>query len=309
MKTSHIFWGVLFVTLGALALINNFTSIHLDWWALLKMWPLLLILWGASLIVKNNAGKSIMAALIAALIALTIFSGFKSIFLIAEDGFVFHWHDDDKWEITSEEAVSFTEPFSENFTEAKLVLEAGAGSYRISGTAEELFKADVEGEGMRYDLIKNEEDNYVNLIFKLKGKKIRFKNGEFKNKVNMSLNPNPDWVLDFNLGAAAIDFDLSPYKIKKADIDMGAASLRIRLGDLVDESHLKIQGGASSIEILVPESVGCQIDADVALSSKNFHGFKNINDDIYRTENFQSAGKKIYLKIDAGVSSVTVRRY
>ena len=54
MKTSHIFWGIFFIALGGLILLNNFTYIYFEWETLAKLWPLVLILWGLSLFLKEN---------------------------------------------------------------------------------------------------------------------------------------------------------------------------------------------------------------------------------------------------------------
>jgi hypothetical protein len=90
---------------------------------------------------------------------------------------------------------------------------------------------------------------------------------------------------------------------------MGAAALNVKFGDLSDVARLKIDAGASDMDILIPESVGCEINSDDALSSKNFKGFNKINHNIYRTDNFDKSTKKIFIEIDCGVSSIDVKKY
>jgi hypothetical protein len=48
---------------------------------------------------------------------------------------------------------------------------------------------------------------------------------------------------------------------------------------------------------------------DGALNSKEFDGFKKLKSDLYQTANFDSTKKKIYIKIDSGVSSLDINRY
>jgi len=144
---------------------------------------------------------------------------------------------------------------------------------------------------------------------KMKKTKIKLRKGSFKNKMEMSLNAEPIWNMNFDLGAAAIDFDLSPYKVSTLKLDMGAASLDLKIGDKYPETIIDIDAGASSVDIEVPESSGCEIKSDVSLSSKHFNGFNKISKDLYKTDNFDSAKNKIYIRIDAGVSSIDVRRY
>ena len=143
----------------------------------------------------------------------------------------------------------------------------------------------------------------------MKKTKVRLGKDNYRNNVEMALNEKPEWDLNFDVGAASLDLDLTPYIISKVDIDMGAAALNIKLGDKSDLTRVKIKAGASDIDILIPDSVGCEINSDVSLSSKYYQGFEKVKKDIYRTDNFDSAKKRIYIEIDCGVSSVDVRKY
>jgi hypothetical protein len=143
----------------------------------------------------------------------------------------------------------------------------------------------------------------------MKKTNVKFGGNNYKNTVEMSLNSNPGWDLNFNVGASSVELDLTSYKVSKVDIDMGAAALNLKFGDLSEIVRLKIDAGASDIDILIPENVGCEIKSDAALSSKNYEGFNKINKDVYRTENFNNSVKKIYIDIDCGVSSIDVKKY
>jgi hypothetical protein len=125
----------------------------------------------------------------------------------------------------------------------------------------------------------------------------------------MSLNSNPVWKLNIDVGAAESEFDLKSYKVEDLDINIGAASLKILLGDLLDSAKVDIDAGASSVEILIPDNVGCEVNIDIVLSSRKLDGFKKVEDDIYQTENFNSSSKKIFMNIDTRVSSVKIKRY
>jgi hypothetical protein len=115
--------------------------------------------------------------------------------------------------------------------------------------------------------------------------------------------------MDFNLGAASIDMDLSPYTIGFARFDVGAASVKIKLGSKADTSNVDIHTGASSVELYVPSNAGCQIVADASLSGENYPDFTKTGDKTYKTANFDTAPKRIYININAGVSSLKVNSY
>jgi hypothetical protein len=125
----------------------------------------------------------------------------------------------------------------------------------------------------------------------------------------MCLNPGPVWVLDFELGAAKLDADLSPFNAENIEIKTGAADVRLRLGDRAENCRVKIHAGVSSISVRVPESAGCEISSESGLSSKAFNGFVERGEGDYRTANFDTASRKIFLTFKAGVSSLKVVRY
>ena len=95
----------------------------------------------------------------------------------------------------------------------------------------------------------------------MKKTKIKLHKGSYKNKVEIGLNSLPIWNMNFDIGAAAIDFDLSPYKISTMKLDIGAASLDLKLGDKYPKTIVDIDAGASSINIMIPDSSGCEINA------------------------------------------------
>lgn len=310
MKTSHIFWGIFFIALGGLILLNNFTNIYFDWETLVKLWPAVLILWGLSLFIKDNKFvKGFIVALLSVIIALTIYSSFNFIFDFVhyDDGRSFSGvviDDDSDFDTTN-----YFEPFNLNVKESKLEFESGAGHFVINGTSEGLFSARTAGYKNNYLIDMNAYGDNADIDFYMKDKHFSFGHGKFINDVEMKLNTNPLWDLDFKMGAAGINLDLSPFKVDKVNIEMGASKLKIKLGDKSDNIRLHLEAGVSKIEIMIPESSGCEINSETVLSNKHFNGFNKISSGLFRTANFDSASNKIFLSFSTGVSSINVNRY
>ena len=307
MKTSHIFWGTLFIVLGLLILVNNFSSINLDWGNLWQYWPVVLVLLGISMLVKNIAGKSLIAGAAAIILAVVIFASVKF-----TTSFIF----DEDFEIDIGSGVSgdyivneYIEAYDSSIARAVLYLDGGAGSFRIGSETDDLIYAKTEGVSRKFNFSKNQLDSVANINLNMEEMSITLGNTKFKNKVDISLNTQPLWDLDFNLGAASIKFDLSKYKVGDINLDMGAAKLEVKLGALADKLDFNINAGASKIIISVPEEVGCEVSTDAVFSRKDINGFEKIESDFYRTDNYESADKKIYINIDCGVSSIDIRRY
>ena len=306
MKASHIFWGLLFIGLGVLVLINNFTNIFMDWGAIWKLWPLTIVLIGLSILVKHKYGKGIIAGLAAIVLAFAIFASFKTASHFVSNDFQIDLGDEPSHKYGTTE---YNETFDSTITYAELNFDAGGGSFNISNTTDNLIYAMTEGILNNYILTRYDNDSSSTINFKM-GKKSVFRFGkDYKNSVDISLNSKPVWDMNFDVGGASMDFDLTAFKVKNVDVDMGAAAITIRLSDLYPETEVSVEAGASDINIYIPKESGCKIVTDGALSSKHFNEFKKIDSDNYQTENFSEAKNKVYINIDCGVSSISVDRY
>lgn len=306
MKPSHIFWGLLFIGLGILVLINNFTSLLMDWSTIWKLWPLTIVLIGLSILIKHQMGKSIIAGLAAIVLALAIFASFKTATHFISNDFRIDLGDDGKQEVGTSE---FTEQYDSTLIFATFNFDGGAGTFNILDTTEYLIYAKTIGYKNNYELNRLDTDSSTILDFDM-GDKAIFRFGDnYKNTVDINLNSKPIWDMNFNVGAASMDFDLSKFKTRDVNVDMGAASIKIKIGSLNPETNITVDAGASDINIFIPKESGCKIVTDGALSSKHFNEFKKIDSDNYQTENFDEAINKIYIDIDCGVSSISVERY
>ncbi len=308
MKPKQIFWGLLFLVFGLLVLINNFSTLDFGWPTIWKFWPAVFIFWGISLMLKNELFKNLLAAFAAIVLAVTLFATFKSAFG-AFDSFLRFEGNGIKITVDGESTTNFfSESYDTTTSNAVLNFKAGAGNFKINGTTDNLFSAFTEThKDNNYELNRLTEDDKVILDFSMEKARFNIMNGKVKNKAEIKLNPAPVWNLKFDVGAASTLLDLRPFKVKNLDVNIGAASLKIYLGDLYNDSRVNISAGASSIDLEVPESVGCVIKIDAALSSKKFPGFEK-RDESYYSPNFDEAEKKIIIQIDSGVSSIKVKR-
>ncbi len=310
MKSKDIFWGVVLVGIGLMFLLRNFDVIHFDWYMLRTLWPVLIILLGVALLPINGLVRVLLALLIVggSIIYISVKQPESNDFFRFPKNFGWNWDDehhnksDDKW---SEQLLY--ESYSASTENAVLELDAIAGEFKMETTEEYLVKFEKEGDLGEYQLFTEEAGSSVILRLSMKDQRVRRMNRA--NKVTIGLNPNPLWDIKLDAGAAKVDFDLEPFKIDRIEIDGGAASVRLRLGDLHDNTNLRVEAGAASMVIEIPENSGCEINASTVLSSKSFTGFIDEGNNYHRTENFESAANKIFIRIDAAVSSFKVVRY
>jgi len=309
MKAKHIFWGLLFISLGLLILLTNLNVIYFDLTNIWKFWPLVIILWGVTYFTKNTILKSFIAGISAVILAVALFAAFNSSFCFFNNAFSLH-DSDFNFDISNNSNNSrYQEAYNPSIKTAKFYFKAGAGTFLMRDSTEELFSAETHGYKNDYKLTRNDSENTTIVEMNMLKRTFSFGEAHDKNKVALKLNTIPVWDLNFDIGAASVDFDLSPFKTQTVNINTGAASLNLKVGDKLANSEVTVKAGASSIDIEVPDSAGCEIKTKTALSSRNFDGFDKIESNLYRTDNFDSAKKKIYINLETGISSIHVSRY
>lgn len=303
MKTSHIFWGTLFIVFGLLVLINNYAAILMDWSLIWKLWPLVIILLGISIILKHKAGKGVLAGLAAIILALAIFGSIKTLFYVANNDFEISLGGKNQFSVSE-----YSDSYSDSTKYATFNFDGGAGKFILTDTTTDLIYSKSEGVKDNYSFSSMKSDSTAEINLDMKNTKITFGHN-YKNRVEINLNPTPVWNLNFDVGAAAMEFDLRQFRVNEITVGMGAAALDLTIGSLQENTKVSIEAGASSITIRIPENAGCEVTTDAALSSKHLPGFNEVESGNYRSSNFDNSTQKIYIEIECGVSSINVKRY
>ncbi len=311
MSYRKIFWGVVLVIIGILFILKNVGVIYFNWFTIWRLWPLILILWGISLIPVKDYLKLIFSVAAIGLSVILVSRYDK------EGYYNFGWNNnhhtdknwsDNDWSEGTSEQVLF-QSYDSVIQRVQLNLDAAAGDFRLEGIspADKLLTFEKKGNIGNYSMTSEGDSALRTINLKIEDSKVKFHNEGMR--VKLELNPKPIWDFNFDIGAASINFDLSSFKVGKLSIDGGASSIKMKLGDLNILTEVDIEAGASSINILIPEGVGAELRTETVFSSRSFKGFKKVGDGLFRTDNFSTAGKKIMISVDAGVSSVKVDRY
>ncbi len=310
MKFRNIFWGIILILIGVLFILQNLNVIDFEWVRLWRLWPVLLVLWGVSILPANNWIKS---GLLVIVLAGTVFFMLDQTIDWRADRNYFNKHDynldfdfdDDRTTINQD----FDIPYEDSLSMAYLDFDAAAGSFYLNDTTDHLLSFTKRGSGGKYTYAVKRSENKANIYIEREDGDIRLNSDNKSTKIKLALNTEPVWDVNLDVGAAKLDFDLSQFKLKKLDLDGGAASFEIKLGDKYPKSYVNIDAGASEIILKVPTSSGCDLNLSTVLSGRTITGFEKIDHGHYRTENFDSAQNKIYITVDAAVSSYTITRY
>jgi hypothetical protein len=270
-------WPLVLITVGALALLANFGLISFSWSALFGLWPLLLILIGIELLVARRAPLLALALQIGAIvIGLALVVG-----LPRQQG-------------PATAAISVPR---EGATRLEFSLEAGAGRFELRGGATELVQASSTREDLVHEVDRRGDRVDVEVRPAAAGFFTRI--GETA-PASWQLRIASDVSSEIRVAGGAGEFilDLRDVRVTEARVSTGASDLSVVLPKPTGEVEVRIDSGASSIEIEVPPGVEARVSTTgpaISVSGRS------------ETANYASARDRVRVTINAGASSVTIR--
>ncbi|MFH0853242.1 MAG: DUF5668 domain-containing protein [bacterium] len=287
LSFGRFLFGSLFILIGLAYLANStgLIEVNLNLW---QLWPLLIIIFGLS-IISSKGWVSWVVGIIVTLAVLgvaawIIFSGTNTRSVTTED-------------------IDIAKP--ESVTQAEVTFKTGAGSLLIEGDGTEVISGTHKTNGPSLSTSTEVEDETQKIGLTTSGSWQGI--GNLTNEFDLKFSNDLLYQLSIDSGAMGMNLDLSEIRLTRLDIDTGASSLDLILGDKVDQADVSIEAGASSLDITVPKEVGVKVDIDAGLSSKNLDDLEKVDDNTYQSEGYDEAEKKVDIDLDIGVSSVTIR--
>ena len=324
MKSRNVFVGILVLFTGVVALLSVLGVFEFHWSILWRLWPMLLIIIGISLLPLNDYVKGVV--LLAALGVGCMLYHVESknyegnvvtrFFNRHFSGWNWDWDNDDD-DIADDpsrdddDAYPFDQHFSEPYADvdrASMDIDFGAGDITLMAPCAELAKVEASSNFVKYSFRAERKEGETAIYLSGKGhtKKVNKKND---NDVDVALCAQPVWDFKLDMGAANADLDFSPYKAENIVINGGACDLNLKLGDQGHNTHVEISTGASDIDIKVPSSVDCQINLKSAITGKDFVGFVKNGHGCCQTPNFGQGANQIIIDLNSAVSDISVERY
>ncbi|MEA5139551.1 LiaI-LiaF-like domain-containing protein [Arcicella rigui] len=324
MNSKSLFSGGFLILLGLLFLGKEFGWFHINWHEISRLWPLLLIYLGLVAFLGKSSRSATVVTIVLLCVAIptVLIRSCQEKVETAFNDHDIHIGTDENEDDNNNDDNEDNEDYSNRESQQRLVeamnpliknakfdFSGGAAEFIIKGTSKDLVEADADLNFGNISLKKTGDSTNPDIKFALKGKKdhINFSDDNH-NKINLKLNPSVLWDMSFEFGAGKADFDLSDYKIKHLSIKTGVTETDVKLGDKVNNLDVQVESGLTSIEFNIPESVGCRIDVDGGLNSKDFDGFIQKNGH-WETPNFEKSTKKININFDGGLQELKVKRY
>ena len=285
MKLNKLFWGFLLITAGVVMLVEKIFNFDIQLGWAVDFWPLILIFWGVTFLKLPDAAKkasALLAGLTFALVVVGMFSCERGCGIVKE----FNWRRHSNHEFKG--SFYHKLDMKNGVTTADFEINSAAGSIYLSDSSASL----IEVNAMNYEselTSDTTEDGKTSITLDANGGIGSGKNRE----VNLKLNKNVTWNLNFNSGASGIKCDLVKFKIDTINISSGASSMYLKFGTQKDTINLIVNSGVSNLKIDLPEIYSVRIESDMALSKFNMKDFYKVDDDIYLSNNFGKTSKVV----------------
>ncbi len=335
MKVNKLMEGLTFLLIGTILLANTLGILDWSVWLnLFKLWPLLVISVGISLIFRGK-GLAFMGPLI---IFLGIIAGVGASYMgISFEGEIVREIKTLSREIVIEvEKVPETEvaleteitpeigtpPDTEITLETEVALETkgypeierasialnlDVGKLTLGESTPLLYECISQYQYKEFEpfekfsLTEKEADI---LIYHSPITKKRISNN-IKNDWQLKLNNKIIYDLSIKTGAIDTDCNLSGFKIEKLYIESGASNINLIIPQY--DSKIIIDSGVSNIDIAIPKNVGATVNIASGIAVKDLDVDDFIKkDSTYISNNYDYSEFKTMIEIDCGVSNIDV---
>ena len=300
-------FGLLFVALGVVLLLQNLDVIDWDLWTeIWRFWPVLLVAVGANLILGRR-----LPWLTTMIIVVLLTGSILGAALLAESD-------------ASVRVDRIEEPLLSTRS-LDLGMGFGAGSLVIdslprgsSNLVEGWFEAACGSASTSFQRY----DGTAALDVDVSGESF-FPCG-WGRDWRVSLSPVPEVTMDLGTGASSIDLDLTDLRVTSLYVAAGATDLDIRMPARAGDVEVVIDAGAADIDLWIPSGVEAYIVNDSGISSfKVSRRFPSLESqgwtaeygtiegrapgDIYSSRGYRDAENRIRVEINGGASSVSIR--
>jgi hypothetical protein len=291
-----IIWGLLLITVGMLALLNNFGVISLNLVGLSQLWPLLFVVWGASILsVRSSMWRALMILLVGAILVFAVWVAIGGTDLGGR-------------QIAQRQSETVGQVDSA-VKSLDVSVEAGAGKVTInSEDMKDELRAVLNSNVTTLQKTTARSGDTERITLKQESKNQLWIAG-VRNELNVTMSRRLPSALSLKLGAADLQADLSELKLDQLKLVLGAASADVRLGANWDNVEVHLNSGASSLTLHIPKSTGVRVEVDGGVSSKDFEGLDKKSDNEYESSNYQTAAHKVTITGDIGATSFTIDRY
>lgn len=297
-----IFWGFALILFGALLLLDNLGVVKINFSNLWQLWPVAVI--GAGISMLSLRGW--LAGLVA-IVTTVVLAGLVYLVAVENPYYTGFWDREG-----SSQRVMTHEVELDSAADKGLNVEVDTGAIGLtlaSSSSVKGLSARLESERFELQEKSSEVRDGVQYVA-LETDTIR---GNWftttGNNLRLELSEQTPLALKVDAGASSVKGDVSQVPLKQLEIDTGASSIDLKLGDKLNRQEVIIDAGASSVKLSLPKNVGVRVESEVGLTSTNFEDVAKVSNNLYESADFGSAEKQIVVRAKLGVSSFHISRY
>lgn len=333
MKANKIFNGLTFLLIGTILLANTLEILEWSVWSnLFKLWPLLVISLGLSLIFRGKSLSFVGPLIIFLGIIALVGAGYVGISFEGEKvtevktlsrEIVIEVEKVPETETALETEVIpeiETAPDTETTLETEVVLETK--EYLVIERASIELNLDVgkltlgESTPLLYEFISqyrykefepfekySSTEKEVDILIYHSPVTKKVISSNIKNNWQLKLNNQIIYDLTVETGAIDINCNLSDFKVEKLYIESGASNINLVLPQY--NSKIIIDTGVSNINIDIPKNVGAIVNIDSGIAVKDLDDFIKRNG-TYISQNYNESEFKTEIEINCGISNIDI---
>jgi len=298
-KRRDILFPFLLIVAGVVALLSRQGMIAWNIRDLWRFWPLVLVLLGLEMVLARTRWGAALFLVIA--LAMVVGVG-----ALSSTGF------GDRIAEPSSASQFLTQELA-GAESAKVSIEFGYGELQVTELTDSPNL--MEGECVHYDDAYRCEKSY------------RVSNNEgyliLRSKSNQSfgsswdlgrgsqwmveLNASVPLMLDVSIGAGEATLNLSRLWVTDLDLDGGKGRVEVVFPEDAGRTTADIDVGIGDVTLSIPEGVAARIEIDSGLGSVEVAERFRKEGDYYVSEGFGLASNRLYLEIEGGIGSISVR--
>lgn len=285
-------WGLTLVIIGVIALLQYYHVVTVDGESVARMWPLLIVFAGISLLaVRSWLWGSAVILLIVTLLAgaVAVATGYLQPPVAQRP---------------ANSSVTIAKPEADVHM-INLFIKNAAGKLSINSDTEgSLARADYGGELRHNETLK---DGTQTIDLEATNNESWWLGSS--NDLDVTMNETIATDVTLSSGAADVDADFSGVPLHVLTIKSGASSNKIKIGNKTKTTTIHLDTGVSSIELLLPRGAGIQNTVESGLSNISIPDIHEVSKGLYETTGYDLADQKIRLEGKIGVANLTVSYY
>jgi hypothetical protein len=297
MTPARFRWGMIFIQIGILFLLQNAGILNESfWYDLFILSPFVLIAVGLEKIFTKSKLQFISYTTTFAL----FFGGFAIAILSGTGSYGGNFFAES----------TYQEDYDTGINRIKAVLDVGNADLTIRDSGDDLIYAHFDRFTVKPEINLDTKDSLADIEFSSRTKS--FLGGA----IRIEIDEPQDWNIRFHEELpldlecygenADLHLNFSTSYLENLKLDADNTTIYLKLGELVPRVSVTILGDDSRLRLRVPSSLGVKIHGDDYNSYLDKIGMIKIDSGVFITEGFDSLQNQIDVKVDDRLSSFSI---